>query len=414
MPLLRRILGAPNVQKHLEKRDVAKLINDLRDENASVRAQAATALGKLGDSKAAPALIAAYEDEDHAVTDAITSALGAMGPEIFPLLAPLIIAGQVWTRGDKGARAAIRTIASRDFDKAAGALRGLIGHTEWRVRLAAKEAIIPNGTAATRLAIDALSDERFEARVVAAGILAALATPEGVDPLIKVLGDENPEVRQAAAEALGNIGARRAVDGLIALVKDPTEPPQNAVVVALGKLRSPKAVQPLVELLDTTTDDRLIGNIADALRTIGDVAAAKALRSALEKTHDVETRESLFSAMAALHDPSSKEMLLSEIVFEEKRLKRRAQLNAQEFKLVTSLVGSLALVGGDDVIAALTERLESPLSFDVVDGPASQRFYPIRDAARTALILMGRHPGVSGSAADDDENTTSGRFEVKS
>src|SRR6476659_5493136 len=129
MPLLRRIFGAPNVQKHLEKRDVAKLIQDHRDENASVRAQAATALGKLGDSKAAPALIAAYDDEDHAVTDAITVALGEMGPEIFPLLAPLIISGQVWTRGDKGARAAIRTIAARDFDKAAGELRSLIGHS---------------------------------------------------------------------------------------------------------------------------------------------------------------------------------------------------------------------------------------------------------------------------------------------
>jgi hypothetical protein len=107
-------------------------------------------------------------------------------------------------------------------------------------------------------------------------------------------------------------------------------------------------------------------------------------------------------------------MILDEVIAEEKRLKRRSQLNAQEFKLVISLVGSLALVGGEDVVAALVERLESPLSFDIVDGNESERFYPIRDAARTALTLMGRNPGIDGSEDASINTTQSSRFEIKS
>lgn len=414
MSFLRRILGPPNVQKHLEKRDVTKLIADLRHADTGIRAAAATALGKLGDSKGAPALIAAFDDEEHDVTDAITTALSNMSADIIPLLAPVIATGQTWTRGDKGARSAMKTIAHRDFQNAAPALRELLGHSEWRVRLAAKEAIVPRGAAALRLAVDALSDPRPEARVVAAGILGALGMREGVEPLIISLRDEQAEVRQAAAEALGNLGDARAVDGLIALVEDPTDPPRTAAILALGKLRSTEAVKPLTKVMDSTSDDRLLGNLADALRNIADAGAANALRSALARADSLETREELFSAIAVLHDPSSKEMILNEIIAEEKRLYRRSQLNAQEFKLVISLVGSLAVVGGDEVVAALMERLESPLSFDIVDGNESERFYPIRDAARTALTLMGRNPGIEGSSDDSINTTQSSRFEIKS
>ncbi|HUQ19073.1 MAG TPA: HEAT repeat domain-containing protein [Gemmatimonadaceae bacterium] len=414
MPFLRRILGPPNVQKHLEKRDVAKLIADLRDEDTTIRATAATALGKLGDSKGAPALIAAFDDEEHEVTDAVASALGNMSPDIIPLLAPVIAIGQTWTRGDKAARSAIKTIAHRDFQNAVPALRELLGHSEWRVRLAAKEAMVPQGAAALPIAVEALTDPRREARVVAAGILGALEMSEGVQPLIGALRDEHAEVRQAAAEALGNIRDSRAVDGLITLVEDSTDPPRTAAILALGKLRATQAVTSLIKVMEGTSDDRLLGNLADALRNIADPSAANALRSALDRAGTLETREELFSAIAVLHDPSSREMILEEVIAEERRLQRRSQLNAQEFKLVISLVGSLALVGGEDVVAALVERLESPLSFDIVDGNESERFYPIRDAARTALTLMGRNPEIDGSDDESINTTQSSRFEIKS
>lgn len=411
MSLLRRILGPPDVQKHLERRDVAALIEDLRDPDAGVRATAAGALGKLGDARAAPALIKAFDDQEKTVADAATAALSAMGPQVIPLLAPLVAEGQTWTRADRGARSAIRAISACDFENAVPKLRDLLRNQEWRVRLVAREALIAQGAATLPHAIAALTDSNAEARKAAAEILGSLRREEAVDALVPVLRDQDATVREAAATALGNIQNDKSGDALIELIHDSADPPRTAAIDAVGKLKVTQAVHPLIEAMEGA-DDRLMGHIAEALRQIPSVEAAMPLRSALEKTTNPDAREVILAALASLRDPSMKPLLLDELRREEKQLDSRRHLNGPDFKLVGSVISSLALIGGDDVVAELTARLKSPISFEAGDRDDSQRFYPIRDAARSALAFMGRGDATEGSSPASETKT--GRFQIGS
>jgi HEAT repeat protein len=312
MSLLRRVLGPPNVQKHLEQRDVAKLIDDLRDEDAAVRASAAEALGKLADIKAAPALLKALEDPDKSVTAAVTAAISALSSEVIPLLVPVIAEGHTWTRADKGARTAIASISSREFEKAVSALQKMLHHSEWRVRLVARDSLIAQGTAALPHAIAALQDENVEVRKAAAEILGALKGGDAVHALIPVLRDSDVTVCEAAATSLGNIGDSTAADALLDLVRDSTDPPRTAAIDAVGKLRAVQAIEPLIQAMDAA-DDRLLGHVAEALRLIHHPSAGAPLRSALEKATNIDAREVLLATLASLRDPAAKELLLDEL-----------------------------------------------------------------------------------------------------
>jgi HEAT repeat protein len=414
MSLLRRVLGPPNVQKHLEQRDVAKLIDDLRDEDAAIRASAAEALGKLADIKAAPALIRALEDPDKSVTDAVTAAISGWSSEVIPLLVPVIVEGHTWTRADKGARTAIASISRREFEKAVSALQKMLHNSEWRVRLVARDSLIAQGTAALPHAIAALQDENVEVRKAAAEILGALKGGDAVHALIPVLRDSDVTVREAAAISLGNIGDSTAADALIALVRDSADPPRTAAIDAVGKLRAVQAVEPLTQAMDDA-DDRLLGHVAEALRLIHHPSAAAPLRSALEKATNIDAREVLLATLASLRDPAAKGLLLDELRTEEKRLNQRPHVDARDFQLVKSVIGSLALIGGDDVIAELIERRKSPLSYDVGERGNSERFYPIRDAASSALALLGSRDDMDPGQPDRRQSETkTGRFEVGS
>jgi HEAT repeat protein len=411
MSLFRRILGPPDVQKHLERRDVAALMEDLRDQDAGVRVNAAGALGKIGDSQAAPALIKAFDDQEKTVTDAATAALSAMGPQVIPLLAPLVAEGHTWTRADRGARSAIGAISACDFENAVPKLRDLLRNPEWRVRLVAREALIAQGAATLPHAIAALQDSNPEARKAAAEILGSLRREEAVDALVPLLRDQDATVREAAATALGNIHNNQCGDALIELIRDRADPPRTAAIDAVGKLKVTQAVHPLVEAMDGA-DDRLMSHIAEALRQIPSDEAAIPLRSALEKTTNPDARELILSALASLRDPSMKPLLLDELRREEKQLISRRQLTGPDFKLARSVIGSLAFIGGDDVVEELKARLQSPLSYEFGDRDESQRFYPIRDAARSALELLGHADATEDSLPASETKT--GRFQIGS
>ena len=64
-----------------DERTVEPLIQALKDENWSVRAEAASALGTIGDEKAVKSLIRALKDENWSVRAKAASALGMIGDE---------------------------------------------------------------------------------------------------------------------------------------------------------------------------------------------------------------------------------------------------------------------------------------------------------------------------------------------
>ena len=212
---------------------VEPLIAALKDAGWSVRADAAKALGKIGDPRVVEPLIAALKDKDEYVRKAADEALVKIGaPAVEPLIAAL--------KGE-----------NKDVRQAAAAMLGRLGWQPGRDETAGWYWMVKGdwhncvalGSPAVKPLIAALKDK--DVRKAAAEALDHLgwkpAQDESagwywmakhdwdkcvalgalaVEPLIAALKDENSDVRQAAAKALGKIGDPRAVEPLIDALQD--------------------------------------------------------------------------------------------------------------------------------------------------------------------------------------------------
>ena len=149
---------------------VEPLIQALKDENPSLRASAALALGVTRDARAVEPLIQALKDEDENV---------------------------LWN-----ANMALRSIGEP-------AMETLIKDEDWHVRQAAALALGVTGDArAVEPLTQALKDEEFRVRVAAASTLGIIGDTRAVEPLTQALKDKNEDVREAAKEALEKLKAK--------------------------------------------------------------------------------------------------------------------------------------------------------------------------------------------------------------
>jgi HEAT repeat protein len=115
-----------------------------------------------------------------------------------------------------------------------------------------------------------------------------------------VLGDPRYEVRCTASLSLGELGDREAVPALLALVDDPHREVRQTAIIALGRLRDPRALAPLLTALaDGPPDVRF--QAARTLAEIDPAAAYEPLVRALADG-DAEVRESVCEALAVVGD----------------------------------------------------------------------------------------------------------------
>lgn len=213
------------------------------DPSASVRAEAAVALGAMGDGARAamPALFDALADPSEAVRHAAARALAALGPAALDqprLVAALdspddfVSAFAAWSLGNMGpaAREAVPALVkalSREETNAvvAGALA--------RLGPAAAEAV--------PALVEALRSEDADRRFRAARTLGRIGPPAGAATaaLAAVLRDPSVEVRQHAARALGRIGpgARSAAAELQRATGDRDESVRQEARQALERVR---------------------------------------------------------------------------------------------------------------------------------------------------------------------------------
>lgn len=168
---------------------VEPLISMLAHTNADVRADAARALGKIGDPRAVEPLIAVLHDlDDPARFDAAYALAFIMDPRAID---PLIMAHE-------------QNMAEvREDDKY-------------------------------------ISSDLFSAQD-ALEIIGILA----VEQLIAVLQTGNEDMRKMAAHVLGEVGDLRAVSPLINALSDIDESVRAEAAEALGTLQDPQAIQPL-------------------------------------------------------------------------------------------------------------------------------------------------------------------------
>lgn len=207
---MRLLWGPPNVERLKARGKVKGLITALRykGKEFTVRREAATVLGQLGDSQAVGPLITALQDQDSTVRQAVATALGQLGDS--QAVGPLITALLDQSRSPAGRQAAATALAQLGDLQAVEPLITALERTQhYIVRQAAAAALKRLGW----------QPDRSEA--------AALY-------YITILQDQNSAVRQAAASALGQLGALQAVEPLTAALHASNAlPVRKAIATAL-------------------------------------------------------------------------------------------------------------------------------------------------------------------------------------
>ncbi len=183
------------------------------DDEASVRAGAATALGFVDKHKetAVKALAAALKDRYGNVRQAAAQALLQLGEDSKGALAPLVAAldSDTYPKVAWYAAGALGAIGPPAAE-AVPALIKALGDKDGSVRATAAEALGKIGPAASKAApalLTALRDQAPLVRETAARSLVNIRAPaeELVPALTKLLDDESPRVRAVAKELLAKV-----------------------------------------------------------------------------------------------------------------------------------------------------------------------------------------------------------------
>jgi HEAT repeat protein len=300
---------------------------------ARARAEAAAALGEIGDPSAAPALLAALEpaSKDRDTLDAnrrIADALGALrAKEAVPALLEL-------TRSTDGyVQVAAVDALGQIGDPAAIDRLVEIATADGVEPFTAKKALLALGrigdARASRTVLRMLFDERPgvsffpEAAFAAYQIGKPMAAPllavlEGKDAELSGWARQRGVVQGAlfakSAQILGDVGGAEAVPALVQKLqyKDSDAGLELYVHVfaaeSLGRMRAREAVRPLIDLVARERDPNIRDRYCDALARIGDPSAIPALRTAAA-TGDFAAREGPLTALSRLGGKPERDLI---------------------------------------------------------------------------------------------------------
>ncbi len=306
---------------------VAEQIAALKDEDWTIREQAARLLGELNDPRAVSPLVSLLRDEDRSVREAAVDALRAIGGPAVDALGACLTESDLAVQ--EAASAILATIAdervvapllsalkSRDWIvrmhaaqalgrmKSSATVDALIPLLQDRVKAVREEAataLAAIGDAAVPCLVRALTHDDWLVRLHAVESLGKVRTPLAVEPLLSVLfNDCDSAVREDAVRALGDIGDAKAVDHLYVAMREPGL--RTVAVEALGRIGDPCAVPILIDVVTGATppestrtavgcgeqwNEELItqGAAVRALGLIGDDRAIPSLVAALRPTH---------------------------------------------------------------------------------------------------------------------------------
>jgi HEAT repeat protein len=280
--LLVKITGS-KIQDGAAWATAKKFANALSSEVPELRMAAASALGKLGETSAVPALVNQLTDENPKVRVRCCAALAQLD---HPKAVPALIERLSDPNGEVRREAAV-SLASIGTDQALAAL------------------------------LDMLDDDNTSIRRIAASSLGEAGTVEAVQPLADALTDENSAVRSAA------------VFSIIELLSNaPTQKSHQIRETVVSELKDTDAatVQPLVEILDESTQRRQQRNAAWFLGRVvsdPDPETIRVLTDALE-SEDNQTSQFAATSLAEMGGEAVEDHLL-EFVDDSKNDDARAQ-----------------------------------------------------------------------------------------
>ncbi len=253
-------------------------LQQLKSSKVEARIEAARKLGVLKEKKAASALIESLQDENHEVRLAVIDALRSIA---HPAAAePLCAALTDVPKRAKG-RPSTKGSEAAECEALAAALAAI-------------------GTPSVHPLLDTLRSEEREPRRWAAQALGLIKAPQAVTPLAERLEDPRSDVRKAAARALGDIGDPSALKPLMNALANKDPETRRAAAEALATIKQSEVAVPALSrsLVDPAETVQLAA--IEALRSIGGLQAATALRSASDGSARKSVREAAGSALKSV------------------------------------------------------------------------------------------------------------------
>ena len=290
-----------------DRGSAAPLIAALGDPDATVRREAAFALGLVADSASVPALAAGLRREgDPAVRVAIVTALGYIGSRAAsPSLATSIRSPRVAER-QAAALASARLRDSTLVDPLLRVVRDSHAETRWRLAYALGRI----GDVRAARALRTLSYDRDElVRAFAARALGEIRDSSATARLGAMMHDAAWRVRVNASAALGALGIKREGRTLLPFAVDPHPHVRWQVAVSLGLIGDSLALPALTKALDDSASG-VVQAAASALLKIEGDRAVPAAAGALDRLPSY-LRAVLADAFGDVEGPAARELLLA-------------------------------------------------------------------------------------------------------
>jgi HEAT repeat protein len=211
------------------------------------RAEAAEALGELGDRRAFDALVGALSDPTSLVRSDAAEALGKLGdPRAVTHLLPLLDDNRYDAR-----ISAAGALAKFDDPRIAPALIKAAKHPNVDTRSAAVRALANvRGPGVLERLVEALDDESSWVRHYAAYALGKCGDPRAVVHLARLLEDKRVDRRCNAAYAIAQIDDPRVAPALIKATDHPDKRTRHHAIHALAKVKGPGVLDTLIEALE--------------------------------------------------------------------------------------------------------------------------------------------------------------------
>ena len=345
-----------------DKEVVNSLVEALeKDERATVRKNAAWALGEIKGEKAREQLIIALKkDKQGVVRQEAAAALGKIGgvEVVAPLLDSLMKDKYETTR--RKATIALREIETEKSNRGlVNLLRKGVGTFEEKkesrsVLDQVRTSLRIGGTAATSdILLEFLksdSDDEW-VRWAVVDALGAIHSKKAVDSVVKELENESYIVRKKAVATLGNYKSRQTVEQLIEILNDSSESKsiRARAAASLGKLRDERAVDHLIKVLDTGIAEIQL----HAVNALGSIKAANAVSLILALLDNLLTdqlvREACVNALGSIGDKRA-EPVISKILRSE---------SGDIFKGAIKALGSLKTIEAIPELIGIVEDLDA-------------------------------------------------------
>jgi HEAT repeat protein len=243
----------------------APALVEVLGEDPELVIPAADALAKIGDPRAFEALLALVGDPHAAVRQSVVGALNSLGsPQMPGRVLPLL------EDDDPNVReSAVKIAGYFSYPECVELLLERCRDREERVRRAAVEHLpFLEDERATPALLSALRHETPKVRAAAAGAMSLAEGPEVLASLVEALGDEDSWVRYFAARSLGRLKVAESTEALAALARDDrAHHVRIAAVEALGSIGGQKAAEAVAPLTKSAEPD-LVRVAVDALERI--------------------------------------------------------------------------------------------------------------------------------------------------